>query len=62
MSNVICRCHKVTEDEIINSIKEGAKTVEAVGEKTKAGPGCGGCKLKIQDLLNKNTYTTILNL
>ena len=62
MSNVICRCHKVTEDEIINSIKEGAKTVEAVGEKTKAGTGCGGCKTKIQELINKNKYTTILNL
>ncbi len=54
MSNVICRCHKVTEEVIVKAIKNGCKTVEAVGEATKAGTGCGSCKSKIQELINEH--------
>lgn len=54
MSNIVCKCRKVTEEEIVNAIKNGATTVEAVGEATKAGTGCGGCKPKIQELIDEN--------
>ncbi len=54
MSNLICKCRKVTEEEIVKAIKNGATTVEAVGEVTKAGTGCGGCKPKIQKLIDAN--------
>ena len=54
MSNIVCNCRKVTEEEIVKAIKNGATTVEAVGEATKAGTGCGSCKSKIQELIDEN--------
>lgn len=54
MSNIVCNCRKVTEEEIVKAIKSGATTVEAVGEVTKAGTGCGRCKPRIQELIDEN--------
>lgn len=56
MSNVICRCHKVTEEEIVKAIENGCKTVEDVSKATKAGTGCGNCKSKIQEVIDTNKY------
>ena len=56
MSN-ICLCKKVTEEEIVKSIKDGAKSFEEVKEATKAGAGCckgGRCKGKIEELIKNN--------
>jgi len=41
----------VTDDEVCAAIDEGATTVEAVGDATRAGTGCGGCQDYIEDLL-----------
>lgn len=49
MSNdkIICICNQVDEDTIINAIKEGATTVDAVREKTGAtGGACHGARCK----------------
>lgn len=54
MSNIVCKCRNVTEEEIINAVKKGAVTVEDIGEVTKAGTGCGRCKGRIQELIDKN--------
>ncbi|GAA0692296.1 MULTISPECIES: (2Fe-2S)-binding protein [Clostridium] len=58
MSNdkIICICNQVDEDTIINAIKEGATTVDAVREKTGAtGGACHGarCKKKVEALIEK---------
>ncbi len=50
----ICYCYGVSKGEIIDAIKNGAKTVEAIGEETNAGTGCGGCKHKLQQLIDEN--------
>ncbi|GIX04882.1 MAG: ferredoxin--nitrite reductase [Planctomycetaceae bacterium] len=52
-STEICRCHRVTKGSILAAIKAGARSVEAVGEKTKAGTGCGSCQALLQALIDQ---------
>lgn len=49
---VICKCFSVTDAKIEKAIKENnLKTVEEVTYYTKAGGGCGACKVKIEDII-----------
>lgn len=51
---LICKCFSVTENQILNAIKENnLKTVENVTNYTKAGGACGQCKGAIQIILDK---------
>ena len=51
---VVCTCFGVTDTEIRRVVKENhLLTVEAVTNYTKAGGGCGGCKPKIQAIINE---------
>lgn len=51
-ARVLCRCLKVAEDEIIDSIAiTGAETIRDVIEHTGAGSGCTVCHCRIRDLL-----------
>ncbi len=47
----VCNCNNVTESVIIESIKNGCQSIEAIGACTKAGTGCGSCKTQIAALL-----------
>jgi bacterioferritin-associated ferredoxin len=47
----ICDCLSVTKDDILAAIRDGAQTVEAVGEVTQAGTGCGTCQPLLEQLL-----------
>ena len=52
--NVVCRCEKVTEGEIVEAISRGASTLDGVKFRTRAGMGrCQGnfCTPPITDLL-----------
>lgn len=56
MSNV-CLCKGVSEEKIVEAVKNGALSFEEVGEKTGAGTGacCGArCKCKIEELIEEN--------
>ena len=53
-SAVICRCEEVTRDEILEAIRNGADTIDAVKRRTRAGMGfCQGktCKKLIAGVL-----------
>ncbi|MGG7162092.1 (2Fe-2S)-binding protein [Clostridium ihumii] len=53
----VCLCKGVTEEEIIEAIKDGSSTYEDVKEKTGAGTGgCRGgrCKCNIEILIRDN--------
>ncbi|WP_437533220.1 FAD-dependent oxidoreductase [Sorangium sp. So ce726] len=50
----ICNCFKVTESAIVACVKDGADSVEAVTEQTKAGSGCGSCKTEVARLVQLN--------
>ena len=54
MSEVICNCFNVTKDDILEAIKNGAKTLEEVQEATSAGTGCGSCLDQINEVVNDN--------
>jgi bacterioferritin-associated ferredoxin len=43
----------VSEREVVACIRQGAKTVDAVGEACEAGTGCGSCRGGIEVLLEE---------
>lgn len=54
----ICRCEEVTESEITEAIRSGARTITGVKRRTRAGMGlCQGrtCEELIRRLLAKET-------
>lgn len=60
--NVICRCEKITEGEIIAAIRNNppAKTVDAVKRRTRAGMGrCQGgfCQPRVTEILARELKT-----
>src|SRR5262249_11993506 len=40
----VCNCNAVCKGAIVAAIKAGCTSVAALGEKTRAGTGCGGCQ------------------
>jgi NifU-like protein len=53
-AKVICTCFGVTEEEIRRVIKENRlSTVEEVTNYTKAGGGCGKCKIDLANILDE---------
>ncbi|HEY2732709.1 MAG TPA: (2Fe-2S)-binding protein, partial [Polyangiales bacterium] len=48
---IICNCNKVSDRVLIEAIENGADSVSALGEVTKAGTGCGSCKADLGQLL-----------
>lgn len=53
-ANIVCRCEHVTEAEIIESIKRGARSVDGVKFRANAGTGrCHGgfCMPRVMDIL-----------
>lgn len=60
--NIICTCEMVSEAEIIEAIKRGAHTLDAVKRRTRAGMGtCQGgyCTLKIAEILSRELNVSI---
>jgi nitrite reductase (NADH) large subunit len=48
---VVCTCNKVTESALRAAIEEGADSIAALGQCTRAGTGCGSCKGELGQLL-----------
>lgn len=46
----VCKCRKVTFDDLENTVNEGASTVTEVLEKTKASSVCGRCKKEATEI------------
>jgi NAD(P)H-nitrite reductase large subunit len=59
---IICRCEEVSREEILQAIREGARTVEEVKRRTRAGMGlCQGktCSKSVQRFLAEQTGQAI---
>ncbi|MBD7910598.1 MULTISPECIES: (2Fe-2S)-binding protein [Clostridium] len=56
-NQIVCGCFKVTVQDLVNAIKNGAKSFEEVQEVTKVGTGCGKCvgsnRLLVKELLER---------
>ncbi|NLJ91105.1 MAG: (2Fe-2S)-binding protein [Clostridiales bacterium] len=56
----VCGCKGVSLEAVVNAVKNGADTVDKVGEVTGAGTGvneetgepCGKCKILIQNIID----------
>jgi nitrite reductase (NADH) large subunit len=53
-ARVVCNCHKLSEAAIVEAIAAGAESVAAIGEATRAGTGCGSCKVELAELVAKH--------
>ncbi|CAN7626861.1 molybdopterin-dependent oxidoreductase [Bradyrhizobium sp. LjRoot220] len=49
---IVCSCFGVGQRQISAEINKGARNVEAIGQRLKAGTNCGACKPEIGKLLN----------
>ena len=49
----ICICMKVHARTLRLAVRAGARSVEDLGETTRAGTGCGTCKTDLQELLDE---------
>jgi len=47
----ICNCYCVAKSEIIQAIEAGESAIDKISEETYAGLGCGGCRFKIESLI-----------
>lgn len=57
----VCICYAVTDRQVDAAIVAGADTVDAVGEDTGAGAGCGGCRSRIGDRLAALAVTELVS-
>lgn len=48
----LCICNAVTVGQIEDAIDDGCSSVAAIGECTRAGTGCGGCRARITEMLH----------
>jgi nitrite reductase (NADH) large subunit len=51
VDRLVCNCHKVTEQALVEALAAGADSVEALGASTRAGTGCGSCKGELTQLV-----------
>lgn len=54
---IICRCEEITQGEILDSIEQGAQTLNEIKRMTRAGMGlCQGktCRRLISQMLQKS--------
>jgi assimilatory nitrate reductase catalytic subunit len=49
---IVCACFSIGQHQISAEILKGARNVEVIGERLKAGTNCGACKPEIGKLLN----------
>ena len=47
----ICNCNGVTKGKIIAAVDGGCRSLKAVCDATRAGTGCGSCKVQVQAVL-----------
>ena len=62
---IICRCETITEAEIVEAIHRGARSLDGVKRRTRAGMGrCQGgfCSPRVMELLSRETGTPMEQL
>jgi nitrite reductase (NADH) large subunit len=48
----ICDCNAVSKAQIIRAVLDGARTVGAVSDATRACTGCGSCRVEVQRIVD----------
>ncbi|HET9871406.1 MAG TPA: nitrite reductase large subunit NirB [Propionibacteriaceae bacterium] len=47
----VCNCNGVSKKALVDKVKGGCKTVAGVMDATRAGKGCGSCKLMVKQVV-----------
>jgi nitrite reductase (NADH) large subunit len=47
----VCNCNGVSKSELVSSVRGGIKSVTGVMDATRAGKGCGSCKLLVTQIV-----------
>ena len=47
----VCNCNGVTKGKIIAAVDGGCRSLKTVCDATRAGTGCGSCKMQVQAVL-----------
>jgi bacterioferritin-associated ferredoxin len=50
---LLCQCNTVFEHEVVACVRQGARSVEDVGDACEAGTGCGSCRGAIKTILEE---------
>ena len=58
-SAVVCQCNQVSRGELGEALAEGCCSLQALGERTRAGTVCGSCKPLLTDLIADTTGGTV---
>jgi bacterioferritin-associated ferredoxin len=48
----LCICHAVTESEVVDEVRAGHDTPDAVAERTDASTSCGSCRERLCGLVS----------
>ena len=62
---VICRCETITEGEIVEAIRRGARSLDGVKRRTRAGMGrCQGgfCSPRVMEILSRELNVPMTEL
>jgi bacterioferritin-associated ferredoxin len=51
---LVCLCHPANERDIDECIRDGARSVEDIGEMCGAGTGCGACREELRERLERS--------
>ena len=54
VGRIVCACFNIGEKTLQQAIAAGADTVEALGERLRAGTNCGSCKPELADLIARS--------
>ena len=62
---IICRCETITEGEIVEAIRRGARSLDGVKRRTRAGMGrCQGgfCSPRVMEILSRELNVPMTEL
>jgi len=52
----VCLCHAVTDADILEALRDGHTTAEAVMDATGAGTGCGSCREEVMTMVQAGRF------
>lgn len=52
-NRLVCLCNGVTEKEILNTLKKGARSTADIQKMTRAGTSCGRCLVVIDSMVQE---------
>ncbi len=54
---IVCVCHRVSEADIREAVREGDRCLDALGRRLGVGTGCGSCLDYARDLIDESGHS-----